>query len=83
MQITKTFRDQQFKPAAIWSVAISATCPRCNGPMKLSKAQSGGTLVMCPKCGFGGAYPDMSLDEVARAVLKRMEASHEHHQATH
>lgn len=73
MQIIKTFRDQQFRPPAIWRVAITAHCPRCDQQMKLGKSEGGGTLVMCPKCGFGGTYPEMPLDEVARAVLRRME----------
>lgn len=81
MQIVKTFRDEHFKPDAIWRVGITAHCPRCadHTQMKLGKSETGGTLVICGKCGFGGTYPDLPLDEVARAVLRRMETSAPHH----
>jgi hypothetical protein len=68
----RSFHDPSFEHEALWTVTITAACPKCKCEMEFGSIEGGGSIMKCNRCDFEIIDKEKTVNEIADAVLKRV-----------
>jgi DNA-directed RNA polymerase subunit M/transcription elongation factor TFIIS len=69
--ITRVVDDANFRPHAVWTVSIQATCPQCQQQLSVADAEK---KLSCTACGYECPL-EKSVDDVADDVLMHVKGN--------